>query len=78
MMKIINTGSVRIRIEGYGYAAPGKSITVPDDTGRNLCVEGSVFKEVQPPKPLSEITKPPEEVKKKRKGTKAQRHRDTK
>jgi len=78
MMKIINTGSVRIRIEGYGYSEPGKIITVPENIGKQLCTKGSVFKELQPPKPLSEITKPPEEVKKKRKGTKAQRHRDTK
>ena len=46
-MKIINTGSVRIRVEGYGYAAPGKSITVPDDMGKQLCTAGSDFREVR-------------------------------
>jgi len=55
-MKIINTGSVRIRIEGYGYAAPGKSITVPDDTGRSLCSEGSDFQEIKKPLSGTEIS----------------------
>ena len=55
-MKIVNTGSVRIRIEGYGYAAPGESITVPDDTGRSLCAEGSDFQEIKKPLSGTEIS----------------------
>ena len=61
MMKVINTGTVRSRIEGYGYVAPGRSINVSDDIGRQLCVPGTAFKEV---KPVSKIAAPAPEVKK--------------
>lgn len=55
-MKIINTGSVRIRIEGYGYVSPGKSIIVPDDMGKQLCAGGSDFREVRKPLTKMEIS----------------------
>jgi len=55
-MKIINTGSVRIRVEGYGYVNPGQSITVPEDTGRQLCTEGSDFREAKKPLSVTEIS----------------------
>jgi len=55
-MKIINTGSVRIRVEGYGYVMPGRSIDVPEDTGRQLCREGSNFREVKRPLSAAEIS----------------------
>lgn len=63
-MEIVYTGSIRIRIEGYGYVTPGRSITVPDDIGRQLCVKGRAFKEVKNSLPLPEIEKPLQEVKK--------------
>lgn len=55
-MKIIYTGSVRIRVEGYGYVMPGRSITVPEDTGRQLCREGSDFREVKKPLSVADIS----------------------
>jgi len=55
-MKIINTGSVRIRVEGYGYVIPGRSIDVLEDTGRQLCREGSNFREVKRPLSAADIS----------------------
>jgi len=68
-MKIVNKGSVKIRVERYGYVMPGQSITVPEDTGRQLCREGSYFREVKKPLSATEISlsvakKPSLEVKK--------------
>jgi len=56
MMKIINTGSVRIRVERYGYVMPGRSIDVPEDTGRQLCREGSNFREAKRPLSAADIS----------------------
>ena len=56
MKEIINTGSVKKRIEGYGYVAPGKSIPVPDDIGRKLCAEDPGFQEIKRPLSMPEIS----------------------
>lgn len=55
-MKIIYTGSVRIRVEGCGYVMPGRSLTVPEDTGRQLCKPGSDFREAKRPLSVADIS----------------------
>ncbi|MBA7544244.1 hypothetical protein ES705_36596 [subsurface metagenome] len=64
-MKICNKGTVRERIEGYGYIKPGETKTVPDDVGRQICTGGSNLYEVkESPIPSFELEQSPPKKKK--------------
>jgi len=46
-MRITNTGTVRRRVEGFGYVAPGETITVPETVGLQLR-KSKAFREERP------------------------------